>query len=570
VEASDALDSGQWASRAERGSRASTVDGHWLNDPGLDSDMANLIRRFDWSASPLGSPSSWSMSLRNTVRLCLSTRFPVLVVWGPELVKIYNDGYREILGTDKHPAALGAPAAHVWAEIWDEIGPMFADVLATGRPTWSAHQRLVLDRSGFAEECFFTFSYSALFDDDGSVAGVLDIVTETTDQVVAQRRLGCLTELTGALLGASTVTDVCLRAAETLAHHPEEIRAANFHLQAGDDFPLVASTRSRGHRPISDPSPLVPHDDEPVVVGRHGPGTPADHVVVRIPTSGEAGSGVVVLSLNPQRPYDGGYERFVTLVRDTLASALQNAHRRSAELGRHRTIADTLQSSMLSPIPDTATLAVRHVPAVDHLYVGGDWYDVVDLGHGRRAIVVGDCLGHGLAAATAMAQLRSAARVLLLDGNGPAAVLESLDAFARTVSGAALATAVCVIVDDVQRQVIWSRAGHPPPLLASSSGARWLDGRVDTPLAVTPGVRRHEHQASIGPEQVLVAYTDGLIERRGEVIDTGLDRLASTVQALSGHAAPDIADLTLSALVSGGVRDDVVIVVARTDPPADR
>jgi hypothetical protein len=547
--------------------RPSADDG-WLDDPRLDSDMTSLIRDFDWSATPLGPPSSWSSSLRNAVRLCLSTRFPALIVWGPTLVKIYNDGYCEILGTHKHPEALGAPAEQVWAEIWDEIGPMFADVLETGRPTWSEHQRLVLERNGFAEECFFTFSYSALFDDDGSVAGALDVVTETTSQVVIQRRLACLTDLSAALLEASTVADVFSRSVEVLARHPDDVVAADFHRRDGDEFPMVASTRGGASHLVAD---LLPLDRQrakaPLVLGQSEPGAPAEHVVVPVRTGIAGVSGVMILALNPHRPYDRGYVRFVRLVRDTIASALENAHRRSAELVRQRTIADTLQHAMLSPVPDTEILAVRHLSAVDHLDVGGDWYDVIDLDGGRRAVVVGDCVGHGLAAATAMAQLRSAARVLLLDGHGPAAVLETLDVFAGTVDGASLATAVCVVIDDARREVTWCRAGHPPPLLASTSAVRWLDGHVGPPLAVMPDLRRHDSRAELDPDHVLIIYTDGLVERRGEVIDTGLERLASTVRALGDERAPDIADATLSALVPAGIRDDVVIVVIRAAPP---
>ena len=107
----------------------------------------------------------------------------MLVVWGPELIKIYNDRYREMLGADKHPEALGRPVREVWPEIWDEIGPMFEQVIDTQVPTFDHHGRLVIERNGFPEEAFFTWSYSPLYDDDGSVGGVLDVVVETTDQV---------------------------------------------------------------------------------------------------------------------------------------------------------------------------------------------------------------------------------------------------------------------------------------------------------------------------------------------------------------------------------------------------
>lgn len=109
----------------------------------------------------------------------------MLVMWGTELTKIYNDGYRPILGHEKHPGALGAPAAEVWPEIWDVIGPLFHGVLTTGRSTWHETELLRLHRNGYDEECWFDWSYSPLWDDDGSIGGVLDVVNETTEQVLA-------------------------------------------------------------------------------------------------------------------------------------------------------------------------------------------------------------------------------------------------------------------------------------------------------------------------------------------------------------------------------------------------
>ncbi|MEA5523372.1 hypothetical protein, partial [Limnoraphis robusta] len=97
----------------------------WLEAVAPDTEMGRLVLAHDWASSPLGDPASWSTALRAAVSTCLTSRFPVLVVWGPDLVKIYNDAYRPILGAEKHPGALGAPVAEVWAEIWDQIGPLF-------------------------------------------------------------------------------------------------------------------------------------------------------------------------------------------------------------------------------------------------------------------------------------------------------------------------------------------------------------------------------------------------------------------------------------------------------------
>ena len=103
--------------------------------------------------------------------ICLNSRFPMLVWWGPELVMLYNDAYRQLIG-GKHPAALGQPGRECWPEIWHVIGPMLDAVLARGEATWSEDLMLPLERKGFAEECYFTFSYSPIRDEAGEVGGV--------------------------------------------------------------------------------------------------------------------------------------------------------------------------------------------------------------------------------------------------------------------------------------------------------------------------------------------------------------------------------------------------------------
>ena len=133
----------------------------------------------------------WPQSLRTSVSICLNSRFPILIWWGPELVKLYNDAYREILGA-KHPTAMGARGRDVWPEIWHIIGPMLSSVLERGEATWSENIMLPLERKGFAEECYFTFSYSPIHDESGGIGGVFTAVTETTQQVLSERRLRTL------------------------------------------------------------------------------------------------------------------------------------------------------------------------------------------------------------------------------------------------------------------------------------------------------------------------------------------------------------------------------------------
>ncbi len=153
--------------------------------PGDPSELASLIERFDWSRSPAGVPKSWSQSLRTALGICLKSRFPMILFWGPQLVQFYNDAYALILG-ERHPAALGQRARDCWPEIWDSIGPMLHGVLETGLATWSENLLLPLERNGFPEELYFTFSYSPIEDGDG-IGGVFCAVTETTAFVLRER-----------------------------------------------------------------------------------------------------------------------------------------------------------------------------------------------------------------------------------------------------------------------------------------------------------------------------------------------------------------------------------------------
>src|SRR3984957_9243744 len=159
-----------------------------------DERMERRIRSFDWSSSPLGSFETWPQSLRTVVNILLTSRYPMWMGWGPELTFLYNDAYQPTLGI-KHPWALGAPASEVWAEIWDDIGPRVDTVLATGKATWDEALLLFLERSGYPEESYHTFSYSPLRDDAGAVVGMLCVVSEDTERVIGERRMATLRDL---------------------------------------------------------------------------------------------------------------------------------------------------------------------------------------------------------------------------------------------------------------------------------------------------------------------------------------------------------------------------------------
>ena len=188
-----------------------------LRDAG---EVGRDLLAVDWSATPLGTPESWPRSLATMTRVVVSSRFSMWMAWGPELTFFCNDAYRRDTLGKKYPWALGRPANEVWAEIWSDIGPRIETVLRTGIATWDESLLLFLERSGYAEETYHTFSYSPLTDDSGTIVGMLCVVSEDTERVVGERRMATLREL-----GSETTTGRDDR---------EYLRAASRHLEAND------------------------------------------------------------------------------------------------------------------------------------------------------------------------------------------------------------------------------------------------------------------------------------------------------------------------------------------------
>ncbi|HEV2594236.1 MAG TPA: PAS domain-containing protein [Sphingomicrobium sp.] len=154
---------------------------------GGETETGALMRSLDWTRSPLGPPATWSQSLRSVVGLMLGSKFPMFVAWGPELGFLYNDAYAVILGS-KHPKAMGSRFEDIWSEIWSDVGPL-AHRAMNGEATWIEDLPLVMNRKGYDEETWFTFSYSPVCDDDGKIAGMFCAVAETTERVLAERRI---------------------------------------------------------------------------------------------------------------------------------------------------------------------------------------------------------------------------------------------------------------------------------------------------------------------------------------------------------------------------------------------
>ncbi|GAA3285584.1 SpoIIE family protein phosphatase [Dactylosporangium vinaceum] len=273
------------------------------------------------------------------------------------------------------------------------------------------------------------------------------------------------------------------------------------------------------------------------------------------------------LVLDPARGFGTEDQTLLLLLCGSIAQALHRAY----AFDREREVAVALQRSILGPATLPEGFAVRYQPATRPLEVGGDWYDAVDLPDGRIGIMVGDCVGRGLSAATIMGQLRSAARALLLQATGPAQVLSALDRFAGLLPGASCTTAFCAILDPADGGLVYASAGHPPAILALPDGERMLlTGGRGLPIGVPRGGDRAETSTVISPRGVLLVYTDGLVERRRRPITVGIDDAADTVQSHQMLPVEQLADRIMEQMVGAdGASDDVALLLYRHPAPLD-
>ncbi|HEX5539256.1 MAG TPA: PAS domain-containing protein, partial [Methylophilaceae bacterium] len=186
-----------------------------------DSEMAQRMRAFDWSKTAAGPVATWPQSLRTAISISLRARYPMFVWWGRQRVNFYNDAYIPVLGK-RHPAVLGLPGHQVWEEIWDQLGAQSEQVLNEGRAVWCDQTLLVMERNGFTEETYFTYSYSPISDDDGNTNGLLCVCSEETQRVLSQRRLQTLRAL-GEAATAKSPQEACAIAAGLLADYAHDL-----------------------------------------------------------------------------------------------------------------------------------------------------------------------------------------------------------------------------------------------------------------------------------------------------------------------------------------------------------
>jgi PAS domain S-box-containing protein len=249
----------------------------------------------------------------------------------------------------------------------------------------------------------------------------------------------------------------------------------------------------------------------------------------------------------------------------------QAALERSRRYRRERQISIRLQDSLKAghkQPPPGFTASQGYRPGLDDMRVGGDWTDLVILDDGRLALTVGDVVGKGIDAAATMGRLRSALAAILFGNQSPGATIDWLERYAAKVAGARYATVALAIIDPHASTLAYSCAGHPPPLIADERGVRYLWQARSTPLYAGESAPRPAAVEEVTRPCTVVLYTDGLVERRGEPLDVGLDRLAAVVEEHRDLSVDSLRDAILNALLDTDAshHDDTAIVIARLEP----
>jgi len=329
-----------------------------------DSEMTMLMQSFDWSQTSLGPVEQWSQSLKTAVRIMITSRQAMFVWWGEELINLYNDAYRSILG-GKHPEALGQPAAIVWQEIWEQVGPRAETALRQNQGTYDEALLLIMERNGYPEETYYTFSYSPVPDDDGSIGGIICANTEDTPRIIGERQLTLLKDLAAKTADARTFDEACTLSARCLESNPYDLPFVLIYLVDADQECAVLAGSSgieRGHAIAPE---RVALDEDSIwsfaeVVTSHqfhlttdlearfadlptGAWARSPHQAVAVPisASGQTGkAGILVVGLNPFRLFDESYQGFIHLVAAQIAASIANAQAYEEERKRAEALAE--------------------------------------------------------------------------------------------------------------------------------------------------------------------------------------------------------------------------------------
>jgi PAS domain S-box-containing protein len=317
--------------------------------------MGARMRELDWTKTPLGPVETWPQSLKTIVRVMLDSRYAMWMLWGPELTFFCNDAYLPTVGM-KRDWVLGARSDKVWEEIWPDIGPRIQRVLEEGRATWDEGLPLLLERYGFTEETYHTFSYSPIYDDGSRIAGMLCVVTEVTERVIGERRLRVLRDL-AASPRAEPTEEACRRLINVLANNPLDVSFAALYLPdpahervslihycgelppelrpvqidldgAGAPWRMTETVRSGVPQLVELAQPEESASPPPM------PDRPRLAMALPVRHGSSRSIAVLVAGVSPRRPLDDGYRGFFDLIVRQFAAAISDAQAYETERSR--------------------------------------------------------------------------------------------------------------------------------------------------------------------------------------------------------------------------------------------
>jgi len=570
----------------------------WVATDGIDQGLAEQERSVLLSAE---------RAARATAEEALGL-IEAILTSAPVGIAVLDLDLRYVRVNDAYAALTGAPAAeHPGRRLGDilplqaEMGADLRRVVTTGRTILGRTVEMPSD-GGVEGPRSFTVSYFPVRATTGTLVGAGLTMVEVTqarraeaERVALLRRAEAAHQRLSILATASTVLTTTMELDELLARltrvltpmaadwcvieligrggEVEQVAVSHRNRDAADRLAgalRLATVAIDGGGPVGG----VLRTGQARLAGPEALPELAEQVqlhstvIVPIESRGRV-FGVLILATEGDRRLDD----------DDLDLAVEVAHRAALAVGNARAyqqehkIAESLQRALLpTTVPGVAglELAVRYVAATDGASVGGDWYDVLAFDDGSTGIVVGDVVGHDIGASTSMGQLRSALRVYAWEEQArPAAALSRVDRLFDKL-GLAYATCVFGVLDPQSSSFRWSNAGHPPPLRLRDGKATFLRDGGGVLLGVTAGQGMAEATTEVREGDVLVLYTDGLVERRGESLEAGLERLGAAAERAAGgdDRAPDaetLCEALLDALVpAGGNReDDLAILVAR-------
>lgn len=435
------------------------------------------------------------------------------------------------------------------------------------RPMLACFVRDVTDRIEREREREQLYREQAAREEAEQMAGIVHGLQVLLDAALAHNRLDDMLE---ALL--PRVCEVVNADGATVLLTEDDgsltLRASMFR-ERGEEQLRIEPGEGMAGRVVRDREPLLVQDPEPSEVA--DPALRGLKSILSVPLlAGKEVTGVLQVGVPAPRRFSEEDLLLLGLAADRVALAID--HLRIYE--REHRIAETLQRSLLPerlPRLPGLDVAARYLPAASEAEVGGDWYDVIAMSGGRVGLVMGDVAGKGLAAASMVGTLRSAMRAYALEGHDPVGVVERLNRLAcAEAEDGQMATLIYVVVDPWQGRVSWVNAGHLPPLaVGDDGGARFLDGASSVPLGVMPYPTYEIAESELPLGDAVVLYTDGLVERPGEVLDDGLARLGGTVGGRDA-AADELCDRVIDALVPrGGAFDDVALLALRTPRLSD-